>query len=96
MAKSKNPHIGSSFESFLQEEGLYEEVTQSAIKAVLARQIAGLMEEERITKTAMAKRMDTSRAALNRLLDPEHEGVTLATLTKAARAIGRELRFELV
>ena len=71
-------------------------MTQSAIKAVLARQIASLMEDEKITKTAMAKRMDTSRAALNRLLDPNHQGVTLATLTKAARAIGRELRFELV
>lgn len=94
--KSKNNHIGSSFEDFLKDEGLYEDVTQSAIKSVLARQIQSLMEKEHLTKTAMAERMNTSRSALNRLLDPNHEGVTLATLTKAANAMGRQLRFELI
>jgi antitoxin HicB len=76
-------HIGSSFDSFLQEEGIYEEVTAAAIKRVLSRQIADAMAERKITKKAMATQMHTSRAALDRLLDPEHESVTLGTLTKA-------------
>jgi len=96
VTKSKSNPIGSSFEDFLKEDGIYEKVTQSAIKSVLARQIQSLMEAEHITKTAMAERMNTSRAALNRLLDPEHDGVTLATLTKAANAMGRQLRFDLI
>ncbi len=94
--KHKNKHMGSSFEDFLHDEGIYEDVTQSAIKAVLSRQIAEHMKNEKLSKTAMANRMQTSRAALDRLLDPEHQGVTLGTLAKAANAIGRSLRFELV
>ncbi len=89
-------HIGSSFDSWPHEEGLYEEVTGGAIKRVLARQIADAMAEQKITKTEMASRMHTSRAALDRLLDPEHEAVTLSTLRKAAQVVGRQLRMELV
>ncbi len=91
---SKN--IGSSFDSWLREEGSYEEVTTSAIKRVLARQLEAAMKEKRFSKAEMARRMRTSRAALDRLLDPEYEAVTLSTLRKAAIAVGRELRLELV
>jgi antitoxin HicB len=89
-------NIGSSFDSWLREEGIYEEVTGKAIKRVLARQIEAAMKEEHLSKAEMARRMHTSRAALDRLLDPEHDAVTLSTLRKAATAIGRQLRLELV
>jgi hypothetical protein len=91
----KKGGIGSSFDDFLKDEGIYEEVTARAIKRVLARQIGALMKAEGITKTALAKRMDTSRAQLDRLLDPDNESVTLGTLARAAQAVGRKLRFEL-
>ena len=90
-----NKHTGSSFDSWLQEEGIYEEVTASAIKRVLARQITDEMNKQSITKSEMARRMDTSRSALERLLDPKSE-TTLNTLSKAAHAVGRSLRMELV
>ncbi|MCC6243693.1 MAG: XRE family transcriptional regulator [Gemmatimonadaceae bacterium] len=93
---SAKKHVGSSFDSWLHEEGLYEEVTGAAIKCVLSRQIAEAMAEKNITKTEMASRMRTSRSALDRLLDPEQESVTLSTLRKAAQVVGRQLRVELV
>jgi antitoxin HicB len=89
-------HIGATFDSFLREEGIYEEVSAAAIKRVLARQIAEAMAEKKLTKTEMANRMQTSRSALDRLLDPDQEAVTLSTLTKAAQVVGRQLRMELV
>ena len=92
----KGKNIGSSFDSWLRQEGIYEEVTASAIKRVLARQIEAAMQEKQLSKAEMARRMRTSRAALDRLLDPEYESVTLTTLRKAAVAVGRELRLELV
>jgi hypothetical protein len=92
----KARNIGSSFDSWLREEGTYEETTAAAIKRVLARQIEAAMEEGKVTKAEMARRMQTSRAALDRLLDPENDAVTLRTLQKAALAVGREIRFELV
>jgi DNA-binding Xre family transcriptional regulator len=88
--------IGSSLDDFLKKEGIYEEVTARAIKRVIARQLDALMEQEGLTKTELAKRMKTSRAQLDRLLDPDNESVTLATLTRAAQAVGRHLRMELV
>lgn len=84
-------HIGSDFDAFLHEENLLEEVEAVAIKRVIAYQVAQLMEEQNLTKTAMAKRMATSRAALDRLLDPTNESVTLQTLERAARALGKRL-----
>lgn len=90
-----NPHIGSSFESFLAEEGILEDCTAIAIKRVLARQIEREMHERGITKSAMAKAMHTSRPALDRLLDPANPSVTLDTLQRAAAAVGRKLRLEL-
>jgi len=81
--------IASSFDAFLKQEGIYEEVTARAIKRVLARQLDALMREQGLTKAALARRMQTSRAQLDLLLDPENEAVTLATLARAARAVGR-------
>jgi antitoxin HicB len=92
----KKKNIGSSVDSLLREDGIYEEVTASAIKRVLARQVSAAMKEKHFSKAEMARRMHTSRAALDRLLDPEYEAVTLNTLRKAATAVGRELRLELV
>jgi antitoxin HicB len=91
----KERNIGSSFDSWLREEGVYEEVTATAIKRVLARQVEAAMREKNFSKAEMARRMQTSRAALDRLLDPEYDAVTLRTLRKAATAVGRELRLEL-
>jgi antitoxin HicB len=92
----KKGRIGSSFDDFLKDEKIYTEVTARAIKRVIARQLDALMQEEGLTKSALAKRMQTSRAQLDRLLDPDNESVTLATLTRAAQAVGRHLRMELV
>lgn len=89
-------HAGSSFESFLQEEGILAEVNAIAIKRVLAWQVAQVMHEQGLSKTEMAKAMNTSRAALERLLDPENTSVTLKTMDKAAKVIGKRLRIELV
>ena len=87
---------GSSFDDFLQEEDLYEEVSAIAIKRVLARQLEAEMERQNLTKTEMAKQMQTSRAQLDRLLDPEKTGVSIETITRAATVVGRQLRIELV
>jgi antitoxin HicB len=92
----KKRNIGSSFDSWLREERIYEEVSATAIKRVVARQVEAAMQEKGITKAEMARRMRTSRAALDRLLDPENDGITLTTLQKAAIVVGREIRLELV
>jgi hypothetical protein len=89
--KKKNPHLGSSFDDFLKEEGIFEEVTAAAMKRVLAWQIEQLMKKQRVTKSAMAKRMRTSRAALDRLLDADNTSVTLQTMGRAAAALGKQL-----
>jgi antitoxin HicB len=94
--KKKASPLGSSFDAFLREQELYEQATLAATKRVLAEQIRRAMEEQHITKTKMAQRMHTSRSALDRLIDPENENVTLQTLDKAARAIGRRLAVALV
>ena len=92
----KKGRVGSAFDDFLKEDGIYEEVTAAAIKRVIARQLDALMTSEGITKSELARRMKTSRAQLDRLLDPKNESVTLGTLTRAAHAVGRQLRMELV
>jgi len=91
----KNPHIGSSFESWLDEEGIREEVTAAAIKAVIARQLADEMKKKKITKQRMAELMKTSRAQVDRLLDPDNGSATIESLQRAARIVGRELRMQL-
>ena len=88
--------IGSNFDDFLKEEGLYELSTAAAIKKVLALQIEEAMKAQQLTKTAMAKRMHTSRAALNRLLDNADTSLTLTTLASAASALGKSVKIELV
>jgi hypothetical protein len=91
----QNPHIGSSFSDFLKEEGIYEEVTAHTIKRVLAFQIEQAMKDQGLTKVEMARRMKTSRAQLDRLLDPENDKVQLDTVQRAAAAVGRKLHMEL-
>ncbi|MEP7353678.1 MAG: Fis family transcriptional regulator [Acidobacteriota bacterium] len=88
--------IGTSFDAFLADQGILEECEEQAIKQILADQIKAAMETDRITKAAMAHRMQTSRRALDRLLDPNNTSVTLHTLQRAAMAVGRQLRLELV
>ena len=94
--KKRNKHIGSSLDDFLKKEGILEETRAITLKETLAWQIQQAMEKDKITKVEMAKRMNTSRAALDRLLDPGNASVTLQTLSRAARAMGRDLRIELL
>lgn len=89
-------HTGSSFDSFLEEEGILEEVEAVAIKRVIAWQLSEAMKAGRISKKIMAERMGTSRSQLDRLLDPENPAVHLQTIAKAARALGKRLRVEMV
>lgn len=89
-------HVGESFEDFLADQGTLEETTERAVKRVLAFQLATAMKEQRLSKVEMAKRLETSRSQLDRLLDPDNENVTLAALSSAAKAVGRSLRLELV
>jgi antitoxin HicB len=88
-------NIGSSFDEFLQEEAMLEEATAVAMKRVIAWQIAEEMKAQQLTKTALAKRMHTSRAALNRLLDENDSSLTLTTLASAAAALGRKVNLQL-
>ena len=87
--------IGSSFDEFLSDEGIREEVEDLALKEIIADQIAGAMKDKGMTKTAMAEQMGTSRRQLDRLLDPGNLSVTLSTLRRAAHAVGRTLSVEL-
>ena len=91
-----NPHIGSNFDDFLEEEGILVEVESIAWKRVIAFQISQLMEEQKLSKTDMANQMKTSRAALDRLLDPTNGAATLNTLEQAAIVLGKRLRVELI
>jgi len=91
-----NPRIGSSFDEFLDAEGFRDEVDGLAQKRVLVWQIERAMKAEGITKVEMARRINTSRSQLDRLLDPDNNRVQLDTLQRAARALGRTLKMELV
>lgn len=93
---AKRARVGSSFDDFLREDGTFGETQAVAIKRVIAWALAQEMEKKKITKTAMAERMATSRSQLDRLLDPENADVKLDTLSRAARAVDCELRVELV
>ena len=88
--------IGSAFDDFLKDEGIYEEVQAGALKKVVAHQLGEAMKAQNLTKVEMARRMKTSRSALDRLLDPNNASVSLDTLTRAAAAIGRGIRLEFV
>jgi antitoxin HicB len=88
-------HSGSSFDEFLEEEGIREEVESAAIKRVLAWQFEQEMERQQKTKQAMARELKTSRSQLDRLLDPQNTAVSLDTLARAARILGKRLVLEI-
>jgi DNA-binding phage protein len=94
MSAIKNPRLGSSFDDFLKEEGIYEECSAKAIKKVFALKLKEEMKRKGLTKTAMASRMGASRSSLDRLLKAEGDA-TLATLAKAAAALGKHLEIGL-
>ena len=93
---TKTGSIGSRFDDFLKREGTYEATQAVAVKRVVAWQIGKLMKEQKLTKAELARRMDTSRSQLDRFLDPAGDSVTLETLARAARAVGRKVRIQLV
>ena len=96
MTSRKKGRIGSSFDDFLKDEGVYNnEVETVAVKRVIAWQLEEAMKARRMSKLQMARRMKTSRSRLDRLLDPSHSGVTLETLARAAQVLGRHIRVEL-
>lgn len=90
-----NRHLGSSLDSFLKEEGLLDEVAAIAVKRVLAAEVAAYLEQHDVRKTAFAKSIRTSRSQLDRLLEPDNPSVTLQTMVKAARGIGKRLELRL-
>lgn len=94
--KTDNRHRGSGLDDLLKSEGVFERFQAMAIKETIAFQIANEMKQNKLTKTQMAERMKTSRAQLNRLLDPKDGNVTLETLQRAAAILGREVRVDLV
>ncbi|MFW0888106.1 UNVERIFIED_CONTAM: helix-turn-helix domain-containing protein [Pseudomonas sp. JL1] len=91
-----NKHIGSDFDDFLAEQGIAEEVSAAALKRVIAWQIAEAMKLQKVTKKGLAQRMHTSRTAVDRALDQNDAGMTLATLASAARALGQRVEVRLV
>ncbi len=93
--KNENPHRGGAFDDFLAEEGILAEVEAASLKRAFALAVADEMRKQRLKKSDLSKRMRTSRAALDRLLDPDNSSVTLATLSRAAQAIGRKLNVKL-
>jgi antitoxin HicB len=93
---SDNPNLGTSLEDFLAGEGTLESSTTAAVKRVIAWQLGEEMARRKLSKTAMARLMHTSRAQLDRVLNPEDGNVTLETLQRAAKAVGKTLKLELV
>ena len=93
--KTENPHRGGDFSDFLSEQGVLPEVMALALKRVVALQLQEIIEKEHITKTQLASRMHTSRASVDRLLDPGNASLTMASLGKVAAALGKkvEVRF---
>ena len=91
----KNKHLGSNFDDFLEEEDLRAETEATAIKRVIAYQIEMEMKRAKLTKSAMAEKMHTSRSALDRLLDPANVSITLQTLERAALALGKNLKIKM-
>jgi antitoxin HicB len=93
--KQRNRHHGSSVDDFLKGEGVLDQLQAVAIKEVIAWQLRKAMQEKKLSKNKMAELMKTSRAQLDRLLDPEHGNVTIETLQRAANVLGRSLRIEI-
>lgn len=95
MKKFNKKHIGPTLDSFLQEEGVLEKTEAVALKRIIAYQLLAILEDESITQTELAQRMKTSKAAINRLLNPENPSITLATLLKVAHALGKNLQISI-
>ncbi len=93
---NKNKHRGSAFRDLFEEEGVLEEIETRALKRAIAIQLARIIEQDSVSKSDMARRMKTSRAAVDRMLDGTNPSMTLTTLEKAARALGRRIKLELV
>lgn len=93
---ANNPHIGSSFEDWLNKEDMTDGVTAIAVKRVIAWQVSESMKAQNINKTALASRMNASRATLDRLLNADDTSLTLATLSNVANALGKKLKVEFV
>jgi len=89
-----NAHTGSNFDDFLEDEGILEEISARAQKRLLALQLADIMEDCKMTKTSLAKKLKTSRSQLDRILDPENTSITLDVLDRVAHALGKRLRIE--
>ena len=96
MNKHTNKHVGSNFDDFLAEESLLTETQTVALKRVIAFQLEQEMQRSGLSKSELATRMDTSRSAVNRLLDPTNHAVTLRTLERAAGVLGKRLKLELI
>jgi antitoxin HicB len=94
--EAQNPHVGSSFDDFLKEEGIFEETRNAAIRHVLASQIAEIMKTKKLTKSQMASWVRVSGDQLDRLLDPDDANVTIATLQRVAVVLRRKLLLDLV
>ena len=86
--------IGSSFDDFLKEEGIYEECEAAAIKSVIAWELKHFMDEEKVTKVEIARRMGTSRSFVDKILDVKNTSITLATILKVAKIIGKQATFD--
>lgn len=89
-----NPYSGSNFDDFLAEEGILEEVSARAQKRLLALQIEDIMAASNLTKSEIAAKMNTSRSQLDRILDPDNTSITLESLDRLARAVGKQLKIE--
>ncbi|MCE5310721.1 MAG: helix-turn-helix domain-containing protein [Acidobacteriales bacterium] len=89
--RARFDHSGSSFDSFLEQEGILEEVEAGAVKRILAWQLSQAMRERHKTKQAMARELGTSRSQLDRLLDPENVSVSVGAMARAAKALGKSL-----
>lgn len=89
-------NMESDFDAFLKEDGIYEEVNNSAIKRVIAYQIEQEMKQQHITQTELAKRMQTSRTVIHKMLNPENNSLTLQSLQSVASALGKRLNISFV
>lgn len=97
MSDAEKGRAGGAFDDFLREQGTYEEATERALKRVLAFQLEQAMRVQHITKKEMAERLETSRSQLDRLLNPDSDtGISLSMLARAAHAVGRTLKVDLI
>jgi len=90
-----NKYTGSNFDAFLEEEGILEEVSAKAHKRLISLQLANIMEKNKITKTNLAEKLNTSRSQLDKILDPENTAISIEVLEKIAHAVGKKLHIEL-